>query len=620
MKLIKTETGKKNIKKILIRICTVIVIGIGTLAVLLSRSCEWMLKTWTGLTMEELVYHLNTSLEGTNTDMIWDFIGSCVVITVITCVLLIAACMFLRKRKKAYGSLLSAVTILSVVLIVVSVSNVWTTLDVSAYANNRSEYSTFIDDNYVDPQDVTLTFPQQKRNLIYIFLESMENTYSDIQQGGAFEENVIPELTQLSLENENFSGDQNTLNGGYAMPGTTWTIGAMFGQSTGLPLNIPIEQNSMDTQESFLPDIVSLGDILESAGYRQILMIGSEAEFGGRKLYYQQHGNYEIIDYNYAKDTGMIPEDYRAWWGFEDKRLFEFAKNQLNELAQEDEPFNLTLLTVDTHFEDGYHCEICPDTFGDDVYANVIACASHQVYEFVEWIRQQPFYENTTIVISGDHPTMDSDFCENVPEEYTRKVYTTYINSSVEAERNSERVYTTFDNFPTTLAAMGVSIEGERLGLGTNLFSSMETLSEIYGYEREAEEISKKSKLIDQITEGIEETKEIEIQEETEEELPYAETEVLSYDTRTDSFLVSVSNLQTVSSVQSVRCAVWPEGEQDNKTVWYEGVQQEDGSYVIMVSRADFEEWKGTYMIHSYAVTGDGSYVLLSGTSVSGSF
>ena len=23
-------------------------------------------------------------------------------------------------------------------------------------------------------------------------------------------------------------------------------------------------------------------------------------------------------------------------------------------------------------------------------------------------------YENTTIVISGDHPTMDSDFCEDV--------------------------------------------------------------------------------------------------------------------------------------------------------------------------------------------------------------
>ena len=82
---------------------------------------------------------------------------------------------------------------------------------------------------------MALTFPERKRNLIYIYLESMENTYSSTENGGAFEQNVIPELTELSLQNENFSGDDQTLNGGYAMPGATWTIGAMFAQSTGLP-------------------------------------------------------------------------------------------------------------------------------------------------------------------------------------------------------------------------------------------------------------------------------------------------------------------------------------------------------------------------------------------------
>lgn len=39
------------------------------------------------------------------------------------------------------------------------------------------------------------------------------------------------------------------------------------------------------------------------------------------------------------------------------------------------------------------------------------------------------------------------------------------------------------DMFPTALAAMGVKIEGDRLGLGTNLFSREETLAEKYGYE-----------------------------------------------------------------------------------------------------------------------------------------
>ena len=41
----------------------------------------------------------------------------------------------------------------------------------------QNTYSIFIDDNYVDPASVNLSFPEKKINLIYIFLESMEITY-----------------------------------------------------------------------------------------------------------------------------------------------------------------------------------------------------------------------------------------------------------------------------------------------------------------------------------------------------------------------------------------------------------------------------------------------------------
>ena len=58
-------------------------------------------------------------------------------------------------------------------------------------------------------------------------------------------------------------------------------------------------------------------------------------------------------------------------------------------------PFNLTLLTVDTHYEDGYVCRLCDDTFGDDQYANVMACSSKQIGAFLKWIREQDFYDNT---------------------------------------------------------------------------------------------------------------------------------------------------------------------------------------------------------------------------------
>ena len=62
----------------------------------------------------------------------------------------------------------------------------------------------------------------------------METTYSDEDNGGAFGKDVIPELTEIAQENEDFSGKNNKLNGGDSMPGTTWTMGAMFAQTFGI--------------------------------------------------------------------------------------------------------------------------------------------------------------------------------------------------------------------------------------------------------------------------------------------------------------------------------------------------------------------------------------------------
>ena len=50
--------------------------------------------------------------------------------------------------------------------------------------------------------------------------------------------------------------------------------------------------------------------------------------------------------------------------------------------------------------------------------------------------------------------------------------------------------------FPTTLAAMGVTIEGDRLALGVNLFSDEQTLTEQYGRKGLDKELMKKSKFL----------------------------------------------------------------------------------------------------------------------------
>ena len=134
----------------------------------------------------------------------------------------------------------------------------------------------------------------------------------------------------------------------------------------------------------------------------------------------------------------------------------------------------------------------------------MLSCSSRQVWEFVEWLREQPFYENTTIVLAGDHLTMDPIFLEDIDEDYTRTVYNCFINSTVRPYRKYNRQFGTFDLFPTTLAAMGVTIEGDRLGLGTNLFSGELTWTERYGHEALDAELQLRSEFYNEKMLGME--------------------------------------------------------------------------------------------------------------------
>ena len=591
---------KEILLKILYWVGEILTVFIAGLSVLLALSVRWMFATWTNLSMDELVYHLTAPLDGTNTDMIWDYVRVCAVPTILVIFFLILILIAWRKKEKVH-LFRGIINLVALVGIIVMLGYTWTELGVGDYLKDQNTESKFIEDEYVDPTDVEVVFPEQKRNLIYIFLESMETTYSDVDDGGAFDENVIPELTEIAQTNEDFSGADPKLNGGYSLAGTTWTMGAMFAQTSGLPLNISISANDMDTQDSFFPGVTTLGDILSDAGYTQTLLIGSEAQFGGRKLYFQEHGNYEMEDYSYAIEHGLIPSDYKVWWGYEDQKLFEFAKEKLLQLSQGDEPFNLTMLTVDTHFEDGYVCEQCPTEY-DTQYSNVMACSSRQVGEFLKWIQQQDFYENTTIVISGDHPTMDSDYCAEIDQEgnYDRRVFTAYINAAAYAQDQQERTYSTFDNFPTTLAALGVQIDGDRLGLGTNLFSGTKTLLEEFGNSKVNAELKKKSEFIEKLS-AVDKTNDALLIREGK--MNGADADIDMTHVAEGYIPVAVTNVSDsiVNNLQGLVLTVWTEDGQADVT-WYELNPDEEGNYAGVIDLSRFNYKPGTYYVNVRAV------------------
>ena len=81
---------------------------------------------------------------------------------------------------------------------------------------------------------------------------------------------------------------------------------------------------------------------------------------------------------------------------------------------------------------------------------------------------------------------MDPTFFKDFDENYVRTTFNLILNpapnvANVSEEVTQNRYYANFDMFPTILASIGVKIEGERLALGTNLFSGEKTVMERSG-------------------------------------------------------------------------------------------------------------------------------------------
>ena len=369
---------------------------------------------------------------------------------------------------------------------IISILIIFYNIGIIEFISNKFIKTNIYENYYVNPKEVKYIFPSNKKNLIHIYLESMESSFINTKKGI----NYIPELEKIAKDNINFS-NTNGIGGALSTTNTTWTISGLVAQTAGIPMNMSVEPNSYEDISSFLPGSYTLGEILEDNGYKNYILLGSDASFAGRDEYYKEHGNYTIYDYNYALKYNLIPSNYKVWWGYEDKKLYEIAKNKLIEASSVGN-FNFSILTADTHFQDGYLDNSCDKNY-EEKYENVLSWSSKMLYEFIEWIKKQSFYENTIIVITGDHLTMQHGkfIKNNLYKE--RTIYNVFINTDKNTNNYKNRLFSSIDIFPTTLSALNVEFNSNRLGLGTNLFSNKKTLFEELGVDYVNKELYKTS-------------------------------------------------------------------------------------------------------------------------------
>jgi arylsulfatase A-like enzyme len=299
--------------------------------------------------------------------------------------------------------------------------------------------------------DWAVKAPSKKKNLMFIYLESLEQSY--------FNEKVfpglVPNLIQLKSKGVSFENLKQTRN-------TGWTIAGMFASQCGLPLSverISRHEGNDIIYSSGKNRLVCLGDILRKAGYYQVFMGGADLRFAGKGKHYEDHGYDEVKGLNELKSH--IPKSSKVFgWGIHDQDLLtlvhdEFVK--LSEQSKGDKPFNLTALTLDTHHPNGHSAAVCPKyKLHDNTMLNAVHCSDFLVGKMLKSLEEKKLLENTLVFVMSDHLALRNVAQPFYPKE--RRLTAFAFGDDIKPESiATPGAY--YDVEPTLLDLLGVSTD-----------------------------------------------------------------------------------------------------------------------------------------------------------------
>ena len=164
----KTTTEKSALRKV-IRVILLILLGAFVLIGLIGFATErWLFHTWSALAMDEILFHLSSSLKGTNPEMVQAYILHYGIFALLTFALFVAS-MILTRRNHLMRILSVCLWIaLSLGLLEFSLYDLDHRIGLRDYlvqssAPAQEQTGDFIHDHYIDAGTVELSFPEKKR-------------------------------------------------------------------------------------------------------------------------------------------------------------------------------------------------------------------------------------------------------------------------------------------------------------------------------------------------------------------------------------------------------------------------------------------------------------------------
>jgi phosphoglycerol transferase len=319
--------------------------------------------------------------------------------------------------------------------------------------------------------------PSKQKNILYVYLESLERTYRDIPEtADAFKQFAIYEDQALSF---------NELHQSY---GLNYTAAGMVGTQCGVPLvpngirNIRkqvrnVSENQVLKFKGFMSNMYCLGDILSEDGYIGSYVNGSDTAVFSKGLLFNSHGWERTFGINNL--PGTREERYQNPWGLNDDFVFEYAEKELEYLASTNRPFMMSMLTISTHGPNAFLDESCnyPKIAKSDIPA-AIYCTGQHVKKLLEKLDELNIRDDTIVVLLSDHLAMKNTMNRQLKSAKSNDLRRQYA-AILGAESNIviSKTGTTLDLYPTILEVLGYELEDGHANLGVSLFNDKPTLA-----------------------------------------------------------------------------------------------------------------------------------------------
>ncbi|MFY0666076.1 MAG: sulfatase-like hydrolase/transferase [Natronospirillum sp.] len=322
--------------------------------------------------------------------------------------------------------------------------------------------------------------PAVQKNLIILYLESLERTYSELEAT----QEAFAQLAQFEKSGHAFS-NLHQLNANF------FTAGGLVASQCGVPLlprgvfnarrRIHDNIDVIPEESDFLSGATCLGDILTEQGYNASYLNGSPLTIFSKGAFFRSHGFQRVK--GLESYQGYESEPRSNVWGMDDDLLFERVKDELRWLVDQDQPFVLTSLTIATHGPDGYLDQDCmPMNTTEPPLISAIRCSGSHVKSLLAEVDDLGIRDDTLVVLLSDHLAFKNTLhADLLGVSKQRRNYAVILGDQ---KTTNMREGTLMDIYPTLLEIMGFELEGNRAGLGRSLIGKTPTLLETFGLNR----------------------------------------------------------------------------------------------------------------------------------------